>query len=389
MRILHVGKYYPPAKGGMETALRHIVEGLQADGHAVAAIVAGGPRWRSRGESLGDGGDHAAGILWRAATPATWLSQPLTPTLPALLARAVADFAPDLVHLHLPNPAACWAWRWTAAGARGERPGLAVWYHADITRQKLTGRLVRPLVRDCLGRAAGICVSSASLADHSAVLAPWRSKVVVIPFGIDPDPWQTVSPDPAGPFLFVGRLVPYKGLDTLVAAVGALPAARLDIVGAGPVATTLRRTVRARGWSDRIRLLGEVPDAELPALMARCRALCLPSRDRSETFGLILLEAMAAGLPLITSRLATGVAEVNREGETGWAAAPGDVDDWRRVLAQVMEAPAAARERGETGRQRVRARFGRDRMATALTAWYHGLVAGVRRNSGRATGFQE
>ena len=120
-------------------------------------------------------------------------------------------------------------------------------------------------------------------------------------------------------------------------------------------------------------MLGEVDDAALPALLARCRALVLPSLDRSETFGLCLLEAMAAGRPVVTSQLDSGVLEVNVPGVTGWTAPPGDVEAWRDVLAEVMADPAAARLRGEAGRRRVHEPFHRDRLARDLAGWYEDL----------------
>ena len=299
MRILQVGKYYPPYKGGMETALRHICEGLVEQGREVRAVVAGGGLLTRR-EALGGRTD----ALVRVATWGTWNSQPLTLTLSRVLAREIDDFAPDLVHLHLPNPGACWAWQHL-----GRRPGglaLAVWYHADITRQRLGGRLVGPLLRRCLDEANGICVSTEALARTSTLLQPWRDKVRVIPFGIDPEPFVGVGPAAAGPFLFVGRLVRYKGVLTVVEAVGGLPDAELEIAGCGPLAGEVARRIARGGWGDRIRLLGEVADDALPALLARSRALVLPSLDRSETFGLCLLEAMAAGRPVVTSDLDSG-----------------------------------------------------------------------------------
>jgi rhamnosyl/mannosyltransferase len=363
MRILQVGKYYHPYKGGMETALRQVCEGLIAQGHEVRALVAGGGA-TTRREVLGG----QAGALVRVATWGTWNSQPLTLTLPRVLAREIADFAPDVVHLHLPNPGACWAWQ--RLGRRREKPSLAVWYHADITRQRLGGRLVSPLLRRCLGEADGICVSTEALARTSPVLQPWRDKVRVIPFGIDPEPFAGIGPAAAGPFLFVGRLVRYKGLLILVGAVGNLPGAELEIAGSGPLASEVADLIARGGWGDRIRLLGEIPDEALPGLLARSRALVLPSLDRSETFGLCLLEAMAAGRPVVTSDLDSGVLEVNVPGVTGWTAPPGDTAAWTRVLAEVLAAPDEACLRGEAGRRRVRERFPRERMAQDLAQWY-------------------
>ena len=350
----------------METALRHICEGLLGQGHEVRAVVAGGGArtWR---EPLGD----RAGALVRVATWGTWNSQPLTFSLPLVLAREIGDFAPDVVHLHLPNPGACWAW--ACLGQRRKRPALAVWYHADITRQRLGGRLIGPLLRRCLAEADGICVSTAALARTSPRLQPWRDKLRVIPFGIDPELFAGAGPAAAGPFLFVGRLVRYKGVLTVVEAVGSLPDAELEIAGCGPLAGEVARLIDRGGWGGRIRLLGEVADDALPVLLARSRALVLPSLDRSETFGLCLLEAMAAGRPVVTSDLDSGVLEVNELGVTGWVAPAGDVAAWRRVLAEVMADPAAARTRGEAGRRRVQESFQRDRLARDLGAWYEGL----------------
>ncbi|HOX26582.1 MAG TPA: glycosyltransferase [Candidatus Krumholzibacteria bacterium] len=376
MRILHVGKYYAPVKGGMETALRHIAEGLLDLGVEVRVIVAG-QAGRSTREDLG----AAPGALVRAGVWGTWHSQPLVARLPSLLAAELRTFRPDIVHLHLPNPLACWAWRRAAPVAAHLGTRLAVWHHSDIVRQRLGGRLVAPLVGRCLGDAAGICVSSESLRESARSLARWRDRVRVIPFGIDPAPFLAATPAGDGPFLFVGRLVRYKGLDVLLEAMAGLPGARLDIAGTGPRRAELAARIEGADLRGRVRLLGEIPDSELPAMLAGGRALVLPSRDRSETFGLILLEAMAAGLPLVTSDLATGVSEVNQPGETGWVAAPGDPVDLRRALAAVLAEPGEARRRGCAGRALVLARFTRDRMARDLVGWYGELRAGRMRGT--------
>jgi glycosyltransferase involved in cell wall biosynthesis len=370
MRILHLGKFYPPHKGGMETVLRLVAEGLLAGGHEVRVLVAGDGVHARREDLPG-----APGALLRAGVVATWQSQPLTVDLARLLRRELGTFAPDLVHLHVPNPLACAAWLAASATVPGRRrlPPLAVWHHADIVRQRLTGPLVRPVVRRCLDRAAGICVSSESLRQRARDLAGRGERVAVIPFGIDPRP-LAATPTGEGPLLFVGRLVRYKGLDVLLRAVADLPRARLDIIGTGPQAPLLARRLVALRLQGRVRLLGEVPDADLPGHLARARALVLPSRDRSETFGLSLLEAMAAGVPVIASDLPTGVRELCRPGETGWLAAPGDARSLRAALAAALDDPDEARRRGARGRALVRARYTRDHMVAALVRWYGRLL---------------
>ena len=238
MKILHLGKYYHPRRGGMETVLRQQAEGLAEHGCDVTVLVAG---------AAADSLEFRNGVrVVRALTAGTFRSQPLTPTLPGLLRREVALQRPDLVILHLPNPLAAAAW--LLAGALGDLASipLAVWHHADITRQRVDAAPARAVQGRCLARAETIWVSSSSLADGSRELAPWRSRVAVVPFGIDLKPWCARTPRRDGPFLFVGRLVPYKGLDVLLDAVAAVPGLRLDLVGSGP-----RRVAVTAVWVDR------------------------------------------------------------------------------------------------------------------------------------------
>jgi glycosyltransferase involved in cell wall biosynthesis len=107
--------------------------------------------------------------------------------------------------------------------------------------------------------------------------------------------------------------------------------------------------------------------------MGHARALVLPSVQASETFGLVQLEAMAAGLPVISTGLPTGVAEVNVDGQTGRVVAPGDVAGLAVALRELLADPARGRNWGEAGRRRLCEHYRRDRMAARLERWYAGL----------------
>ena len=375
MRILHVGKYYSPVRGGMETVLRHLCEGLLERGHEVTALVAGGDVG-DFSEPLGPTACGATGRLVRAGAVAVLNSQPVTPTLPILLHRELSRLRPDVVHLHLPNPGACAACLAMLPRRRrvGTVPRFAVWYHADITRQRFGEFLVRPLVAACLNRAAGISVSSTALRRHSPRLSRWRDKVTVIPFGIALEEWESVHSGATGPFLFVGRLVYYKGLSLLLQAIGRVPGAELVIVGSGPLLRNLMEQVERDSLYDRVKFVGELSDTQLRHTMSTTRALILPSVLQSETFGLVQLEAMAAGLPVISTALPTGVAEVNLDGETGRVVTPADVDALTTALVELQNDTALARKWGESGRRRVRERFTREIMVARLEEWYASLL---------------
>jgi len=366
MRHLHLGKYYPPDRGGMETVLREQCHGLATAGHTVWALVAG-----RRDEELVTGPGGRIRVL-RCRRAAVVASQPLVPGLTALLRRAWRELRPEAVTLHWPNPLAAAlllaTWREAPPGAR-----LFVWYHADVTRQRLLRPLLRPLLRGLWRRVAGIAVSSRTLKERSPVLAPVRDRVRVIPFGIDPEPWLAAAERSSGPdpgFLFVGRLVYYKGIEVLLEAIARLPQARLTVVGDGPLAGRLRRRAARPDLASRVVWRGEIPARELQELLPRARALVLPSVAESETFGLVQLEAMAAGVPVVATRLPTGAGEIVRDGRTGLLVPPGDPDALAAALGQLLSRPELARRWGEEGRRLLLSRYTRERMVERLELWY-------------------
>jgi len=383
MKILHVGKYYPPYRGGMETALQNLAEGLLDAGCEVSVVTAGHSSVDSK-ERIQGPETGRSGTLVRAAVRGVINSQPLTPGLVGLLRREVALFQPDLIQMHLPNPLAAAAWLGLVATGMPDRPPLTVWYHADITRQKLGRRLLQPLVSACLAQAAGICVSSESLARNSPVLAAHRDKVAVVPFGIASRPWLDVDARVDGPFLFVGRLVPYKGVSVLFEAMAQVPAAQLVIVGDGPEKAALLAQGDRLGILERVSFAGTLDEAAIASCLTTARALVLPSVDASEAFGLVQLEAMGAGVPVIATDLPTGVPEVGRPEETGYIVPPGDSVALAGAMARLQADTALARRLGQAGRQRFCARFSREQMIARLLAWYGEICRGEASRMGSA-----
>ncbi len=158
----------------------------------------------------------------------------------------------------------------------------------------------------------------------------------VVPNGIDPTRFRPDGPrheaDGRGYLLFVGRLVPYKGLDVLLEALAGPGGIPLLVAGDGPHRRRLE--ARARELGVDARFLGRVPDDELPALYRGARLTVLPSVNRQEAFGITLLESMACGTPVVASDL-PGVGDVARLG--GLTARPGDAQDLARVLELALD----------------------------------------------------
>ena len=171
-------------------------------------------------------------------------------------------------------------------------------------------------------------------------------------------------------------LVRYKGLPVLLEALREVPAARLTVVGTGPLGAELVRRARQLGVAGRVDWVGDRQPHELRRHLADARALVLPSLDASETFGLAQLEAMAAGVPVIASDLPTGVREVADDEGSHLLVRPGDPRELAAALRRLLEDPARARAMGEAGRRRQLRHFTRDIMCERLLAWYGRLLSG-------------
>jgi rhamnosyl/mannosyltransferase len=284
----------------------------------------------------------------------------------------------DIIHLHTPNPLA--EMIYLLARPRGK---LVVSYHADPQKAAGLMRMYRPLAERILGQADAISVASPHHYLPGTGLQDHVEKCHVIPFGIDLSPFASPEGEDkeaeawrekmGGPFaLFVGRLVPYKGLLALMEALRPTPH-RLAIVGSGPLHANLQQ-LRA-GMEDRVRLLGSVSDEELPSLYRAARFLVLPSLDASEAFGMVQLESFAAGRPVLASDLPTGVSWVNSHEETGLLAPPGDVVALRNALRRLFEEEGLADRLGDGALARARSIFSREHFGSKTMDMYQQLLS--------------
>ena len=370
IRVLHVGKYYPPVSGGMERVLQLLCEHERAAVDSEVLAVNTSSRtvrepWRNV-------------PVTRVGRLASIGSVGVCPTFPWELRRRKAD----LTVIHEPNPLAL-----VSDLLTGQRTPLVVWYHSEVLRPAWKYRLMyRPFLTRVLNRAARIVVSSPKLAEHAAELQPYRGKCVAIPFGIELERFeaspavrrraQALRTRHNGPLvLFVGRLVPYKGVPVLIEALRGL-AATAVIVGAGPLGESLRAQAHAAGISDRVVFAGEVDDDELLALYLACDMFVLPSVTHAEAFGMVQLEAMACGRPVICTNLPSGVPWVNQHGETGLVVPPGDVEALRDAIGELARDEHLRARMGAAARRRVEREFTADHMAARTVALYREVLEG-------------
>jgi glycosyltransferase involved in cell wall biosynthesis len=379
MRILHIGKFYPPVAGGMERFLADLAHAQRAAGHDVSVVVHDDRRNPGR-----DDPD------WLTRCPVWFqmLFAPVSPRFPFWLHRAIKRHAPDVLHIHMPNVSAFWALLLFAA----RRIPWVVHWHSDVEPSKfrLSLRLAYPhyfiFERALLERAESIIVTSPQYLEASRALRPWAPKCHVIPLGVAPGRLPAIAEsETAGLWqgaglriLSVGRLTYYKGFETLVRAVAGVPAMQLVIVGEGEERARLEPLIARSQAPANVRLLGAADDATVHRLMASCDVFCLPSRERTEAFGLVLLEAMRYGKPLLVSNLpGSGMGFVARAGHNAMLAPPEDADAWREALQALARSPQRRQLMGRLGHDRYLREFDIATVAARL-AWVYELALKVR-----------
>ena len=382
LTVLHVGKFYPPVPGGMERYLQALLEALGALGVRTAALVhRQPPAWSSEDEPAGP----AAPRVVRAACWGTLLFAPLSPTFPWLLSRLLREEDPDLLHLHLPNASALWALLLPAAR---RRPWVIHW-HADIPEQsehrwlRLAYRLYRPLERAMLRRAAAVIATSPPYAASSPRLREVASKCTVVPLGLTPpagdDAEDAAGGHPPLRVLAVGRLSYYKGFAVLLAALRDHPRLHLDLVGDGEERRRLEQLAADPQLAGRVTFHGAAPDAALSGLYAACDCLCLPSLERAEAFGMVLLEAMARGKPcVVTAVPGAGMAWVIEDERSGLVVPPADPAALGAALGRLADDRALLARLGRAARDRFDASFHSDASALQVLALYRTVRDGSR-----------
>ena len=362
--ILHIGKYYPPHMGGMETHLQNLVSRMSGT-YDIQVLVAG--------DSSRKQVDHLDGaVITRVPTVGVLASMPLTPTLPGELMK----MKPDLVHVHTPNPAAALAV--VAAHYRGP---LVVMHQSDTLGRKVLKRLCDPFVNSMLRRADRIIVASQRYVDSSVELGPFRSKCRVIPMGIkydeggadrDIDSKKIIQDHGPRLILAVGRLVGYKGFTYLVEAMQNVDATLL-LVGNGPLDADLKEQARRCGVNHKIKFLGTID--HLDKYYRASSIFVLPSISRAEAFGLVQLEAMAASLPVVNTDLDSGVPEISLDGVTGRTVPPADAPALAGAINELLGNEYLRRRMGEAGRERARREFSLDLMVERTKALYEEVLA--------------
>jgi len=294
----------------------------------------------------------------------------------------------DVIHLHFPYPPGEMARLFSGSCAK-----TIITYHSDIVRQKMLRAVYQPFLWRILRQADRIVATSGRYIDTSPYLSQFKSKCSIIPLGTDVAQFAQVKPEtvndlrsslqlygstsretPRFILLSVGRLRYYKGLDDLIRALPQIPDAKYVVVGDGPMYGEWQQLARSVGVADRVFFVGEVSDAELPYYYAACDLFVLPANARAEAFGTVIVEALAAGKPVISTEVGTGTSWVNVHGQTGLVVPPHDPPALAAAINQLLSDDQLRLQMGHSAQIRAYEEFTAERMIDRVYAEYDRLL---------------
>jgi rhamnosyl/mannosyltransferase len=361
IRVLHLGKYFPPAPGGIETHLQTIALAQASLGVAVSVFCM---EHRGLPTSFSMDGpvkihrfkpDH---VLYKLE----WSSD---------LRKALHRPDADILHLHVPNPTMI-----LALQLAKPRIPIIVTYHSDVVRQKILGILFRPIERLVFGRVKIIFTTSPNYAAGSKFLQLYKNKIHVLPLGLNLAPYLAptdrdlirvaeIREKYKSPiWLSCGRMVYYKGLQNAVKALVKVPGS-LVLIGEGPEQKRIENLANQMHVSERVHFVGRLPEIHnLIPFYHAAEALWFPSNERSEAFGLVQVEAMACGCPVINTQIpASGVPWVSRNEESGLTVPINDPDALAAAAMRLLKCPNERRSFSQGAVKRAKSYFSDGPMA--------------------------
>ncbi len=368
MRILQLGKFYPIG-GGVEKVMYELMIGLSEKGVRcdMMAAVSEGTGYVKR---LNECAQLICCNTWRKLA-----NTMIAPAMITLLNRIAHRY--DIVHVHHPDPMACLA-LWMS-GYKGK---VIVHWHSDIQKQKVLLKFYEPLQRWLLKRADVIVGTSPVYLEESPHLQHVQHKTVSLPIGIEPicpvsaEVEKLKNKYDGKKIIFsLGRLVPYKGYRYLIEAARYLPDDYVILIGGkGPLFYELQSYVTMWGLTERVHLLGRVSDEDLPAYYGACDLFCLSSVQKTEAFGIVQIEAMSCGTPVVATTIEqSGVAWVNRHGVSGYNVQPENAKELADAFVRIMENKEAYKVLAEGAKKHFENMFTKEKMISNAIEIYKGL----------------
>lgn len=366
MKILNIVKYYDPCQGGMESVVKNIVEGIVAISKEADFTVYSNNHLRNFSKETKQ---FNRITVVKEATPFYLKSQPLNLRYPSLK-KLIKDH--DVIHHHYPFPTMeLTLLRYLKK--MGDKKFIITW-HANIknSRWSWIGNVYNPMIEKLLERADAIVVTSPQLFEASDILRKYKHKVTVIPLSFDPK--YSLSESKKYPenrvfkLLFVGKLRKYKGVEYLLKAIETLKV-NLTVVGNGEEHSNLEELVNGLNIKDKVCFIDNASDEKLAEVYRSSDLFILPSINEAEAFGVVQLEAMANGLPVINTSLDSGVPFVSLHNYSGITVEPKNAEALQLAIEKIITDKPLYELFSSNALERVKL-FSREKMSEAYLSLY-------------------
>ncbi|MFA4932983.1 MAG: glycosyltransferase [Candidatus Omnitrophota bacterium] len=365
MKVLHIGKYYPPYPGGIEIYCKVICESLVSKGIQVDIVVANNSNNFIREKINGVN-------VYRLPRKFVLSSIPICPKMPNFIRSLVEENNYDAIHLHYPNPMAEISYL-----LGGKQIKLIITHHTDASMRNKIKLFYTPIIMKLFKEAKQIIVLIDKFIQNKTLLNKFKNKCIVIPIPVDPNFLNEGNPEKTalirknyGKFiLFIGNLSKYKGEDYLIEAMKNIDS-NLVMIGTGTNINNVRKRINDLKLSEKVYLLNNINNNELNEYYDSCELFCLPSISPVETFGIVLLEAMARGKPIVSTELGTGTSWVNVNGETGLVIAPKSSEALSTAINDILKNDNLRLRMGHNAKKRITDYFTVDKVIDEVINLY-------------------
>ncbi|PLB86680.1 glycosyl transferase family 1 [Dysgonamonadaceae bacterium] len=335
MKILQLGKFYPPDTGGMETALYNITEELNQRGIQCDVLCANKEK-KYRNDLL-----NGYKVI-RTSSYGIVASTSISPQMIRELKKVITNY--DILHIHHPNPTANLA----LFMANPKKQKVVIHWHSDIIKQELELRFYKPLLIWMLKKADVIIGTSQKYIDESLQLKDFKNKCVPIPIGIkkndigvDENKFEEIKVRFKNKKIIfsLGRFIYYKGFEYLIESAKYLPDNYVILLGGdGELKEKYEQIIRENGLSEKVFLVGKIDQKDLGSYYEACDLFCLPSIAKSEAFGLVMVEAMSFGKPIVATKIkGSGTDWVNHNEITGLNVEPKNPEQLANAFKTILE----------------------------------------------------
>lgn len=371
MRILHLTKYYPPQLGGIEIATFDIVEGINEKGIRSDVLCAN----TTNKTVVENNSNHT---IYRTSTLYSAFSTSFSSSLISTLNKIKSQY--DIIQVHMPNPMAMLAVFLTRPKAT-----IILHWHNDIIRQKQLYFFIKPLERWLLRKAVAIVGTSQQYLDTSVPLQPFLEKSIAIPLGIDTNRLiinekrlAEIKAEYQGKKIVfsLGRLIYYKSFDVLIDAAKYLEDDTMILIGGiGKLKDQLAEQIVQNNLSHKVKLLGRISDEDMACYYQLCDVFCLSSSKRAEGFGLVLLEAMYFGKPLVsTNILGSGSTWINQHEQTGYIVPINNSEAIATAVKDILKDPVKYASFSKNAKERFHQYFTKNFMIDTFEKLYRKVV---------------